>query len=283
MVLPATLKRQHKLKESVMIKTRKIDILDGIELKEATFKNKHFPTHFHDTYSIGIIKNGIENLKIKDNNLIAMPKTVVIINQYELHSNSFYNNDAWTYQTLNLNFDALTFLNKEQNHRIGNNFIFQNLIEDDLLYNIISNLHQTPNLNSYEQISAISEYLLLNYLVDKEEEKFNYISWENIIFEIKNLLESHLSEKINIESIAKKYNKTPFQLIRAFKSHTGLTPIAYLTLLRLNKSKKLLASRNGLVETALDCGFFDQSHFSNCFKKYFGVSPKQYCENYSIL
>jgi AraC-like DNA-binding protein len=264
-----------------MIKIKKLEILDGIELKEATFKNKHFPTHFHDTYSIGIIKNGIENLKIKDNNLIATPKTVVIINQYELHSNSFYDNDAWTYQTINLNFDALTFLNKEQNHRIGNNFIFQNLIQDDFLYNIISNLHQTPNLNLNEQISAISKYLLTNYLVDKQEEKFNYVSWKNIILEIKNLLDSKLNDKISIEAIAKKYNKTPFQLIRAFKSHTGLTPIAYLILIRLNKSKKLLANGNTLVDTALDCGFFDQSHFSNCFKKYFGVSPRQYVENYS--
>ena len=62
-----------------MINIKKIDILDGLELKEATFKHKHFPTHFHETYSIGVIKNGIENLKIKNNNYIATPKTIVII------------------------------------------------------------------------------------------------------------------------------------------------------------------------------------------------------------
>jgi AraC-like DNA-binding protein len=54
-------------------------------------------------------------------------------------------------------------------------------------------------------------------------------------------------------------------------------------LIRLNNAKKLLASGNTLIDTALECGFFDQSHFTNCFKKYFGVSPKQYAENHSNL
>jgi hypothetical protein len=109
-----------------MINIKKIDILDGLELKEATFKHKHFPTHFHETYSIGVIKNGIENLKIKNNNYIATPKTIVIINKYELHSNSFYNNENWTYQTINLNSDALSFLSKEINQKTDKNFVFKN-------------------------------------------------------------------------------------------------------------------------------------------------------------
>jgi AraC-like DNA-binding protein len=103
---------------------------------------------------------------------------------------------------------------------------------------------------------------------------------KTIIMEVKDLLDNNLGEKINIEQVAKQYNKTPYQLIRAFKSQTGLTPIAYLTLIRLNKSKKLLVKGNTLVDTALDCGFFDQSHFSNYFKKYFGISPKQYANNF---
>ncbi|MFN9999392.1 MAG: helix-turn-helix transcriptional regulator, partial [bacterium] len=97
------------------------------------------------------------------------------------------------------------------------------------------------------------------------------------------LLDCHIDEKINIERMAKKHNKTSFQLIRAFKAHTGLTPNAYLILIRLNKAKKLLAIGNKIIDTALECGFFDQSHFTNYFKKYFGVSPKKYAENYSSL
>ena len=271
------------LKYCNMIKTKRIDILDGLELKEATFKDKHFPTHFHDTYSIGIINSGIENLKIKDRNLIATPKKVVIINENELHSNSFYNDDNWSYKTINLNLDVLTFLSKETNQKTQNSFEFQNLIEDDFLYNSICNFHQTSHINTVGQLGTISKYLLENYLKSKEEKTFNYPEWKNIILEIKSFWNEDLYKKTKIDSIAKKYNKTSFQLIRAFKSHTGLTPIAYLTLIRLNKSKEHLANGNTLVDTALNCGFFDQSHFTNYFKKYFGISPKKYAVNCSII
>jgi hypothetical protein len=182
-----------------MIKIKKIDILDGLELKEATFKETQFPTHFHDTYSIGILKNGIENLKIKTNNLIATPKTVVIINENELHSNGSFNTDAWTYQTINLNHDALTFLSKEVNHKTNNHFVFKNLIEDDFLYNSISNFHQTNHSNSYKHISDISKYLLQNYLVEQDDKITNYGNWQNIILEIQGLMYNNLNEKI-IES-----------------------------------------------------------------------------------
>jgi AraC-like DNA-binding protein len=148
---------------------------------------------------------------------------------------------------------------------------------------MISSFHETSNFNSYSQISDISKYLIQNYIAEKEVDKLNYPNWGNFILEIKNLLDCHLGDKINIEKMAIKYNITSFQLIRAFKAHTGLTPITYLILIRLNKAKKLLASGNTLPDTALECGFFDQSHFANCFKKYFGVSPKQYAENYSNL
>ena len=141
---------------------------------------------------------------------------------------------------------------------------------------MISNFHQTSNFNYYTQISDISKHLIKNYLVEKEEDKLNYPNWGSIILEIKNLLDCHMDEKINIERMAKKYNKTSFQLIRAFKAHTGLTPNAYLILIRLNKAKKLLAIGNTIIDTALECGFFDQSHFIKYFKKMWATTPKNF-------
>ncbi|MBK8672190.1 MAG: helix-turn-helix transcriptional regulator [Bacteroidetes bacterium] len=266
-----------------MIKTKKINYYDGLELKEATFNRKQFPTHFHDFYSIGIINTGIEKLTIKDKSYIALPKTVVILNENELHSNSFYNNENWTYQTVNLNADAIKFIAKANNIESTNSLIFQNIIEDEFLFNSIANFHNNPQQNTKEQINNISNYLLNNFLQKTEKEKFHYYHWGNIINETIYFFNTHFDSKINIETLATTHSKTPFQFIRAFKAHTGLTPIAYLTLIRLNKSKQLLTNGNPLVNTAYECGFFDQSHFTNCFKKYFGISPKQFCNNYSVL
>lgn len=225
-----------------MIKVNKLKIFDGLELKEATFKNKTFPIHFHETFSIGVIKKGIENLKVNDYNIIATSKSVVIINQNELHSNAFYNHEDWTYQTISLGIDALNFISKENNLKSDGQFVFQNLIEDKFLYNAISIFHKNAHLDSQAQMNSISSYLLKNYLVKKEEKMSHYPEWKNTIDDIKEMMTNNLIDKINLENIANKHDKNSFQLIRAFKAHTGLTPIAYLTLIKLNKSKILIAN-----------------------------------------
>jgi transcriptional regulator GlxA family with amidase domain len=38
-----------------------------------------------------------------------------------------------------------------------------------------------------------------------------------------------------------------------------------------------------LLEIAINAGFYDQSHFSNCFKKYVGLAPDKYRQVCNIL
>ena len=82
-----------------------------------------------------------------------------------------------------------------------------------------------------------------------------------------------------MEKLSKKYKLSSSKLIRAFKAHTGLTPISYITLLKLNHSKKLIMQNQPIVQVALECGFYDQSHFTHYFLIFFGVSPLYFKKN----
>ncbi|MCB6437622.1 helix-turn-helix domain-containing protein, partial [Erysipelatoclostridium ramosum] len=42
------------------------------------------------------------------------------------------------------------------------------------------------------------------------------------------------------------------------------------------KAKRLLEQGEAIGKIALDCGFSDQSHFTNYFKSFIGITPKQY-------
>lgn len=70
---------------------------------------------------------------------------------------------------------------------------------------------------------------------------------------------------------------------RCFKEKTGRTPLAYLTMLRINKARMLLAesSFSGVADVAVKCGFSDSFYFSTCFKKVVGCSPLQYRQSVS--
>lgn len=63
------------------------------------------------------------------------------------------------------------------------------------------------------------------------------------------------------------------------KKH-GVSPVKYVTALRLDKAKELLITGHfGVGEIAVMCGFENTYYFSNVFKKHFGVSPKNYKPN----
>ena len=48
------------------------------------------------------------------------------------------------------------------------------------------------------------------------------------------------------------------------------------TIRRIEKAKKLIKQGLSLSAIALDCDFYDQSHFTKAFKQHTGMSPRQY-------
>ena len=71
-------------------------------------------------------------------------------------------------------------------------------------------------------------------------------------------------------------NFSPFHLVRVFRAATGLPPHAYLTQVRLQHAKRLLAAGALIAWVAADTGFTDQSHLARHFKQVTGVTPGQY-------
>lgn len=69
-------------------------------------------------------------------------------------------------------------------------------------------------------------------------------------------------------------------LRRLFQRAYGLTPLNFLTDLRLSRAAQLLASGDraslSVIDVARSCGYRDPLYFSRMFKKKFGVSPSGY-------
>jgi AraC-like DNA-binding protein len=61
----------------------------------------------------------------------------------------------------------------------------------------------------------------------------------------------------------------------------GLPPHAYQTQVRVMRGKSLLAQGLSIEQVALKVGFFDQSHFTNHFRRLFGYTPGIYQKNIS--
>lgn len=69
-------------------------------------------------------------------------------------------------------------------------------------------------------------------------------------------------------------------LRKLFKKEVGLTPLEYITNLRMKKAETMLTAMwtndYSVAEIAQMCGFEDALYFSRVFKKYYGCSPTNF-------
>jgi|GEM_PF-1293984 len=84
-------------------------------------------------------------------------------------------------------------------------------------------------------------------------------------------------------SIAAAIDTIPFcrdHIRRLFKNETGLTPVAYLTRLRMERARRLLRQQaddnRSVSEIAYLCGFYDARYFARQFKQVTGMTPREY-------
>lgn len=90
-------------------------------------------------------------------------------------------------------------------------------------------------------------------------------------------LETHYNEEVEPGTLAKIAHMSERSFFRIFQSAMGLSPMAYLLQLRINRAASLLrTSALSITEIAYEVGFNDSNYFTRQFKKYFEMSPRQY-------
>lgn len=90
-------------------------------------------------------------------------------------------------------------------------------------------------------------------------------------------MDQHFREAISVPQLAALVHLSVSQFERRFRSLFQVTPLQYLIRLRLNKACQMLATgATKITEVALQCGFYDHSHFIRQFTAAFGLSPSAY-------
>lgn len=90
-------------------------------------------------------------------------------------------------------------------------------------------------------------------------------------------IELHLEEPLSLSVLAKHSGYADYYLSRKFKQETGQAPSEYIRRRRLERAAHLLQTTDEEIQTiAARLQFCSQSHFSEAFRKQYGMTPSAF-------
>jgi DNA-binding response OmpR family regulator len=97
---------------------------------------------------------------------------------------------------------------------------------------------------------------------------------DEFILKLKQSLEENLeASDFNVHKLSGELNISKTHLYRKIKALTGLSPVEFILLFKMQKACELLAGTDSIKAIGYSLGFKNLSYFIKCFKTQFGVTP----------
>lgn len=90
-------------------------------------------------------------------------------------------------------------------------------------------------------------------------------------------IEGNYGAGLSLETLAAVVGMNPKYFCRVFRSLTHQSPMDYVNFYRIERAAHLLESTDrSITAVGSECGFTESSYFTKVFKKYKGMTPKEY-------
>jgi transcriptional regulator GlxA family with amidase domain len=145
----------------------------------------------------------------------------------------------------------------------------------DMMLNLIGRQH------GHELAAAVSEQFIHERIRDEHDHQRMALTARlgvrhPKLIQVIKLMEQHLEEPLDRAELAERVGLSTRQLERLFGKYLNRSPARYYLELRLNRARLLLLQTNmSVIDVALACGFVSASHFSKCYRDFFGKTPRR--------
>ena len=238
----------------------------------------------YPAYHCMLCKSGKGNLIIDDCHYVVEPDSVFFLNYNQPHTYYPDESSETAWHTSWVVFDGenvMQLLNQlgisesEPKKISKKSSAYTN-------FSLIYNEALSGGISSIYKCSAglYSLLLDLSYTSFSYDMPSNRVSTERIEQVLK-YIELNWKKNIGLDEMADTMKITPQYLCKLFKEAIGKTPYEYLISYRLQKSKEMMADKKLLIsDISSRAGFNDTSYFCAVFKKYEGITPRQFRETF---
>lgn len=255
--------------------------LDYLELRYSK-SNNCYKEHIHNTLSIGAILNGKRTYINKNKSFKLLKNQLAIVNPNTIHSCNNNSKIANKLYMIYLSKDWCFSIQKSIFPNIKEFIPFSNeLIDNKITYNKFIQLCELLFSNALilEKESFLIDFF--SSLYSRYNSSFSIEVKDNtIINNIIEYLRKNIKEDISLNDLSKEFNLSTFYITKLFKKELNIPAHSYFINLKIEFAKNLLKDGLSISQTALECGFFDQSHFHRNFKKIVAITPKEYQDNF---
>lgn len=258
-------------------------------------KNKEsssFDYHFHDFHKIVILINGNVNYLVEGKAYKLEPWDILFISNNEIHKPQV---DNTVYYERFILWISPEYLDSMGSNSCDFSTCFKSSSSSNLnvlrmpstdaseIQMLLYDIHREENSDYFgreQLIEALFIKLLITltryYINNSSQTSSIEVQQDDDISKILKYINDNLTSNINIDSISKDFFMNRYYLMHKFKDSTGFTLNNYIIQKRLILASGLLRKGIKPSEVYASCGFNDYSNFYRSFKKFFGISPKDY-------
>lgn len=239
---------------------------------------KCFIPHWHDRIELIRVKDGCMTVELGNECFELSKDTLMFIPPKKLHKG--YTVDSGVKYDIAM-FDIRAFYNEVELCKTMLSAIFDgiaifNSVTSDK--DVVACFDKIFESNSRASLCTVaSVYELISLLYERELLKLKERSEKAFVQRVIEYFEEKASEEISVFSLSENFGYTPAHFCRKFKEATGLSPMSYLKIYRLDMASRDIKQTDlPVCEIAQRYGFDDANYFTRCFKARYELSPTRY-------